>query len=335
MKKVKLYLIYGIIGVLCIGALAGVLVNWNRNSGTADIAVAKSSTPNPARNPEEPVVGIAQGDDYAATTKLAIENAGGMADLITKGCTVLIKPNICGSADAGGPIITDYRVVVEIVKELQELGAGKIIIGEGPIAGKAFVHKANGYSGIEGVEFVEFNQLSKEDCYEVKAENSLTGVSFFIPKVYMDADVVIGVPKMKTHQENDAVASLCLKNMFGVPPGNIYGLSFKDGLHAKGLMQTIIDLNKIRKPDFQVIDGIIGGEGYGPLRNDPVKSNVILAGVDPVAIDTVGLTFMGFEPSEVPLIALATEQGLGISDMSKIKVVGAELDKIKMKFKRH
>lgn len=329
-----MYLIYGIIGLLCVAALTGYLIDRSRNGGTAEvIAATDTNTPNPAQNPDEPVVGIAQGDDYAATTRKAVENAGGLGGIITKGDTVLIKPNICGYSKFGSPLITDYRVVEEVIKIARECGAEKIIIGEGPISGMAFNNDVNGYKNIQDVEFVEFNSLSEEDCYEVKAENSLTGNSFFIPKVYMDADVVIGVPKLKTHFQPDAVISLCLKNMYGVPPGKIYGVGYKNGLHQMGLKESIVDLNMIRKPDFQVVDGIIGGEGYGPLDNKPVDSQIILAGTDPVAVDTVGLTFMGFTADEIPHVKLAAESGVGIADLSKIKVVGAVLDDIKMKFK--
>ena len=96
----------------------------------------------------------------------------------------------------------------------------------------------------------------------------------------------------------------------------------------------MLSLNKIRKPDFVVIDGILGGEGNMPISGTPVKSNIVFAGVDPVAADTAALTFMGFTVNDVQHIKLAGESGLGINDISKIKIIGAELDKIKMKFKR-
>lgn len=362
MKKVRLFLIYGIIGLLCIAALAGYLIDRSKNSGSAEVikpsntpvAVAATesatpsgeevaqaantaapATPGAVANTGEPLVGIARGTDYAETTRKAVENAGGLGGIISEGDTVLIKPNICGFATPDSPQITDYRVVAEIVEIARECGAEKIIIAEGPISGTAFsgMDKGNGYQNIEGVEFVEINNLGKEDCYEVKAENGCTGKSFYIPKVYMDADVVIGVPKLKTHFQPDAVVSLCLKNMYGVPPGKIYGVGYKNGLHMMGLKESIVDLNLIRKPDFQIVDGIIGGEGYGPLNNTPVNSNVIFAGTDPVAVDTVCLTFMGFTVDEIPHVKLAAESGVGIADLDKIRLVGANLEEIKMSFK--
>lgn len=151
----------------------------------------------------------------------------------------------------------------------------------------------------------------------------------------MDADVVIGAAKLKTHFQSDAVVSLGLKLSMGVPPTPLYGSAGgKTMLHSMGLKEIIVDLNKIRRPDFVVIDGIVGGEGYGPLANTPVKSNVMFAGSDIVALDTVALTFMGFKVEEIPHVKLASDEGLGISDLSKIQIVGADLEKISMRFKR-
>ncbi len=284
-----------------------------------------------------PVVGIGRGTDYAKVTEDAVKNAGGIEGIIKKGNTVVIKPNLCTLAEATDGRITDYRIVQKVVDMVKALGASRVIIAEGTIAGDAFSEpylRKNKFDTIKGVELVNLNALNEEDCYELMPEKSMTGKAIFIPKIYMDADVVIGVAKLKTHFQPDALVSLTLKNSYGVPPGNIYGLGSKDGLHSLGLKESIVDINKIRKPDFFVIDGIVGGEGYGPLSNTPVDSQIIFAGKDPVALDTAAATFMGFTVGEIPHLKLASDEKLGISDLNSIKIVGADLDKIKMKFKR-
>lgn len=372
MKNMKNIIIYGAIILLCIAAFTGYMLKSRSekvsalppdttvsesvpaasesvpaaSQQTESSAVAEKTTPNhveevmakAAVEPDaNPLIGIGRGEDYGKVTVEAIENAGGLKDIVKKGDTVLIKPNICTLAEAGSPKITDYRVVREIVSMVTQLGASKVIIAEGTIAGNSFSASflsINKYDTIEGVELVNLNAFGKEDCYELQPQGSLTGKALFIPKIYMDADVVITVAKLKTHFQPDAVVSLTLKNAYGVPPGNIYGLGYKDGLHSLGLKESIIDLNKIRKPDFAVIEGIVGGEGYGPLDNTPVKSDIIFAGRDLVALDTVALNFMGFSVDMIPHVKLAGEQKLGISDINKIKIVGADLNSIKMKFAR-
>jgi uncharacterized protein (DUF362 family) len=298
--------------------------------------VMKQALAEPEPNP---VVGIGRGQDYEKTTLTAIENAGGLKDIVKKGDLVLIKPNICGLDRPGAPTITDYRVVQAIANLVIKYGAARVMVAEGAISGDAFdtiSARVNKYGTIKGVQLMDFNSLSKEDCYELKSQKSLTGKAIYIPKIYMDADVVITVPKLKTHNLNDAVVTLSLKNAFGVPPGQLYGgnYGFKSGLHSLGLKEAILDINRIRKPDMAVIEGIVGGEGYGPLNNTPVKSNIIIVGRDLVAVDTVALTFMGFTVDQVPYVELASKEKMGVSDLSKVKIVGADLNAIKMHFKR-
>ncbi len=286
----------------------------------------------PPTTAAEPTVGIGLGSDYSGVTRKAVENAGGLARIIKKNDTVVIKPNLVKQSSPEDGIVTDYRVVQEIVNMAKECGAGKIIIAEATPFGNVF--EAVKYDLISGAELVDMNACDEDDCYEISPLNSLTKEALHIPKLYVDADVVIGAAKLKTHFEYDAGVSLSLKNAMGVPPTRFYGSDYKEKLHIFGLKEAIVDINKIRKPDFVVIDGIIGGEGYGPLLVSPIHSNIVLAGADPVAVDTVALTFMGFTVEEVLHVWLASREGLGISDLNKIKIIGAELDRIKMKFRR-
>ena len=283
--------------------------------------------------PAQHVVGIAQGGDYSAVVRAVMENAGGLKELIKPGSNVLIKPNLIAGRPQGSPVCTDPRVIQAIADIAYELGAGKVIVAEASPAGDAF--QMAEYDKLQGVQIVDLNKSVEEDCYVLKADGSQTDRELYIPKVYMDADVVIGAAKLKTHFQPEARVSLGLKLSMGVPPTGLYGSSMgKIMLHNMGLKEVIIDLNRIRRPDFMFIDGIVAGEGYGPLANEPVQADIMFAGSDIVALDTVALTYMGFSLDEVPHVKLAADLKMGESDLSKITVVGAELDKIKTRFRR-
>lgn len=357
MKNLKSFMVYGIIIVLGIISIVGYIIS-NKPQDTnvsVDDTVKTSSSPdikeevNDSSLPESvlkkvkeaalirdpnPVVGVGRGKDYGKVVREAVENARGLDSVIKEGDTVIIKPNLINGFPAGSPMCTDYRVIQQIADLAKEHGAKRVIVAEASMSGNVF--KAAEYDKITGVELIDMNVYDKADCYEIKPEKSLSGKALFIPKIYMDADVVICAAKLKTHNLSDAVVTLSLKNSFGVPPNKIYNnIGYKNILHAVGVLrEVIVDLNRIRKPDFVVIDGIVAGEGYGPLNNTPVNANIVFAGIDPVAVDTAALTFMGFTVDQVPHVKLAGKEGLGISDISKIKVVGANLDEIKMKFKR-
>lgn len=280
----------------------------------------------------DPVVGIGRGEDFGKVTAAAIENAGGLKDIVKKGDVVLIKPNLCVQIENyGSSRTTDYRVVQEVINEVLACGASRVVVAEGNFASNCFENLGNRYVNLEGAMLYNFNDCEKEDCYQLDPKGSLVGWGLLIPKIYMDADVVIDVAKLKTHGMTGV--TLGLKNNFGVPSYRVYGGGgSKSGLHSMGISETIVSLCKVRRPEFTIIDGIIGGEGYGPAANTPVKSNIIIASKDIVSADTVGLTFMGFKVDDIEHVKLAGEQKVGISDINKIMVKGADLDSIKMKF---
>lgn len=381
MKKIKTIVIYSLLVIFCIAAVAtwittqkdkstGVPVNESTIAASTGADIAENSTAvstatassapasetvkqavstkkiSNAKSTEEahinaileksqgilnpnPIVGIGLGKDYAEVTRTAVKNAGGLESIIKKGNTVLIKPNICVMAGPGDPRITDYRLVEELVKEVKNLGASRVIIGEGSFSG--YTMKAAQYNKIKGVELVDFNEVKEEDCYKIIPEKSLTKEEMFIPKIYMDVDVVISAAKLKTH--NDTHATLSLKNAMGIPPMPLTGVIDKSVLHSYGLSNSIVDLNKIRRPDMVVIEGIVGGEGSGPADNTPVDSQIVFAGIDPVATDVTASYYMGIDINDLVHVQLAAGQKLGVSDRSQIQVIGADIEKIKKSFK--
>ncbi|MDR1133116.1 MAG: DUF362 domain-containing protein [Synergistaceae bacterium] len=296
------------------------------NSGGGELTRATGKT----------IVGIGRGVDHAAVVAQAITNAGGLEGIVNKGDTVIIKPNLSSSrGNLTYPGNTDYRVVAEVVRQARALEAGRIIVAEGAVTGTPLSDPTIGlirYNTIEGVEFLDLNTVPIEECYYVSSPKKLTGEPIYMPKIYVDADVVISVPKLKT---NYAVgASLGLKNAFGAPPKPLVndGSAWKWGLHSRGIPNSIVEINLLRKPDFVVIDGIVAGEGNGPTNNDPVDARIVFAGTDVMAVDTIGAYFMGFTPQKLPHLKLAAENGLGEYRMEQIQVVGANIHEIRMDF---
>ena len=93
-----------------------------------------------------------------------------------------------------------------------------------------------------------------------------------------------------------------------------------------------MEINLLRKPDFVVVDGILAGEGNGPTSNDPVDAQIVFAGADVMAVDTIASYFMGFNPQNIPHLKLAAENGLGEYRMEHIQAVGADIHAIRMDF---
>jgi uncharacterized protein (DUF362 family) len=375
MKKARAIITYSAIALLCLAAFGGFLASKFQKPAapvikttatlppqsatpgpaassaaatTADATPSPSPSPAPApvgpphvleimkrsgEMPDSHRVAIAQGEDCETVTRQVVEAAGGLGGIVKPGDTVILKPNLIRGRSAGSPVCTDWRVMQALADIVKECGAERIIVAEASPAGDAF-HAAE-YDKIQGVELLDMNLCEKEDCYLLKPEKSQTGQALYVPKIYMDADVVIGAAKLKTHSAAGAVVTLGLKLSLGVPPTPLYlGQGCKVVLHTMGLREVIVDLNLIRRPEFMVIDGIVAGEGYGPVGVTPVQANIMFAGSDIVALDTVALTYMGYTVDEVPPVKLASDIGIGISDLAKIEIVGADLDAIKTRFRR-
>ncbi len=146
--------------------------------------------------------------------------------------------------------------------------------------------------------------------------------AFLVPKIFDDA-YFITLPKLKTNVLSKMTC--CLKNQFGCNPQ-----IDKQKLHPN-LDKAIVALNMaVGTPDFCVVDGIVGVGGvWGPSFGPPIHSELIIAGSDEVAVDTVCAKIMGFNPRRVGHVRLAVKMGLGNPDC---KVVGERLVDVKQDF---
>ncbi|MEJ2665431.1 MAG: DUF362 domain-containing protein, partial [Spirochaetia bacterium] len=187
-----------------------------------------------------PVVGVGRGTDFDTVTRKAVENAGGLKNIIKPGDSVLIKPNMIMMASPEEAVITDYRVVQSLIDQAIEAGAGKVYVGDGSPWGRVLQNPVCGYTELKNCEIVDFNDCKKEDCYQLQPLSPLVPKQVYnIPKIYMDVDVVICAAKLKTH--SDATVTLTLKNAFGVPPVGNDALGIgKTYLHSNGLSNSIV-----------------------------------------------------------------------------------------------
>ena len=118
-----------------------------------------------------------------------------------------------------------------------------------------------------------------------------------------------------------------MKNMFGLLPDK-----FKAKYHARGISKVIVDINTVLKPTLTVIDGFVGMEGRGPVHGKPVRMDLIIAGIDPVATDSTSCRVMRFNPHEIMHIHRAYEKGLG--EIDDVEVVGCKLEDVTRIFRR-
>jgi uncharacterized protein (DUF362 family) len=252
--------------------------------------------------------------------------AGGLEEIIDKGDRVLIKPNLAAPKQSNTGATTNPRVVLKLIKLVKSAG-GIPIVGESPIVGynTEEVFYRTKYKLLmkgQGVDIIDFNA---DTPVEVSIKGALALQEVTLAKSALDCDKFISVPVMKTHDA--CTVTLSLKNLKGCMYQNE-----KYKSHSVGVHQAIVDLNSLIRPDFAVVDAIVGMEGMGPTAGDPVRMNMIIAGKDLASVDTVASTIMGFDADKIKHIKYAAQNGFGTTDLQKIEVLGEPIQKVFRKF---
>lgn len=237
---------------------------------------------------------------------------------------VLIKPNYVSARHPSTGITTDSDIVEKIIEFVKRCGVRDIVVGEG---GSGDTEKAFDVVGIRDVvarQKVTLVNLNRDSRVNMKLVNSLALKEVGIAKTALESTCIINVPKLKVHHM--ALATLCMKNLMGVIlPKNI--------MHSQ-LNEKIVDLASLfrNKVKINIVDGLVGAES-DETNGEPVKMDLVIAGEDMVAVDTVGASVMGIDPGRVRYIKLAQEMGLGVSNLEEIEVLGESIENVKRQFR--
>lgn len=257
-------------------------------------------------------------DEVLSILSEGLMSLGGLRDIIRYGSRVLVKPNLGVPALPESARVTDPRVLEAVILALCEAGAGEVIIGEASVVGFD-TEEAFEVSGIRevakrtGASLVD---LKKQSFVKIPVPNPLALNHIYLSSVAMEADVIINVPKLKTIAATPI--SVAMKNLKGLIPDQE-----KKRFHYTDLNACIVDLNKVARPALTVVDGIIAHEMY-----EPKEINLLIAGRDPVAVDTVSCLIIECNPAKVQYLAEAARLGLGIGTVEKIKVFGERIEDV-------
>ncbi len=275
-------------------------------------------------------VSIARCDDYDRATveeslNAALSPLGGMAAFVSEGQRVLLKVNLLSRALPERAVTTHPEVVRALIRSVRAAG-GTPIVGDSPGGPNtpAQVKRVWEDSGIgavcaeEGVELVLFDDdCARGTCSEAKLYNTFT-----LGRAVIDADVLITVPKFKTH--GFMMFTGAVKNLFGCIPGlekAQYHLKVPD---RDDFGSMLIDLMLACRPTLAVMDAVVGMEGEGPAGGTPRKVGALIASADSVSLDVVASAMAGLDPMEVYSNKAAANRGLGPKSVDEVTVVGAD-----------
>jgi uncharacterized protein (DUF362 family)/NAD-dependent dihydropyrimidine dehydrogenase PreA subunit len=237
-----------------------------------------------------------------------------------RGKTVLLKPNILSPKKPEFAICTHPVVVSSCVKAFYELGAKKVLVGESPaVVPSIAAAKASGMLEAvteAGGEWVDFSESVSISC----PEGSLVK-SFEFASPFTQADVVVSVSKLKSHQLMAYTGAM--KNLFGL----VVGLK-KAQMHfrfsdKKEFARYLTDLNIAAGAQYAVMDAIVGMDGPGgPGNGDPVKLGFLASSDNILALDWVCSSLVGYNPHNILNLEDALSRQIWLKDEKEIQIAG-------------
>jgi len=237
--------------------------------------------------------------------------------------TVLVKPNLIGAFPPERGATTDPKVIMAIVEELERYQPKKIVVGDNSGSIHFDPNKIGRITGILDASKGHYRNIADE--VEKIPVDSRFIQELHISKIVLDADYIINVPKFKTHALTTVTGAI--KNMFGIIPG---GKKAKLHTVTKSVVEfaeLLVDIYRIRIPDLNIMDAIVGMEGIGPTNGKIRKINKILSSENGVCLDAVVAFMMGVNPETLELLKMAKNKSLGEINISKLQIDG-ELKRI-------
>jgi uncharacterized protein (DUF362 family) len=271
----------------------------------AGVAVLASAGCNSAVVPLPPAaVSIVRAPLYDHSLYDTMRRVLSLHRLDVRGRHIVLKPNLVEFEPASS-INTHPLLVHAALEAFRSLGAAGVRIAEGPGHRRNTLDLAEAAGYFKIVPRFEdvFTDLNLDDVSRVYPPRQASRLSkLYLPNTALGADLLVSMPKMKTHHW--VGATLSMKNLFGAVPGGVYGWP-KNPLHWAGIEESIADLHTAFPRQFAIVDGIVGMEGNGPIQGTPKPAGVIVAGSDPVAVDATACRIMRIDPLRVRYLRLA------------------------------
>lgn len=296
------------------------LLRWTAWAGVGVVALpwarrlAFAAAPAAAAKGRPDLVAVKDGSP-AQMFERGIGALGGMERFVKKGQTVLVKPNIGWDKTPVEGATTNPELVGRIVALARKAGASKVVCFDHTCNVEKQCYQRTGIGKAVKDNGGEMHTGDDERDYrEVKLPKAQIVKTARVHKLYLDADVVINVPILKSH--GGARMTGAMKNLMGV----VWDRRF---WHREGLHQAIGEFALIRKPDLNVVDAYIVMVKNGPLgvsTDDLLLKKMQILSTDIVLADAAAARTLDVATAQVPSIAAAAALGLGRMDLEKASI---------------
>jgi uncharacterized protein (DUF362 family) len=281
--------------------------------------------------PERSPVAVLRAESYDGPLADLVRRGLELFDLELGGRRVVLKPNFV-EFDPDGAVNTHPALIAATIDAFRVLGAREVIVAEGPGHRRDTEHlvAASGLLDALRDTRTRYVNLNADHVRKVPTRSHYSSLgALYLPETVLGADLLVSMPKLKTHHWTGV--TLSMKNLFGIMPGAIYGWP-KNVLHFAGIPESILDINAaLPVPRFNIVDGIIGMEGNGPIDGASRRSGLLVLGADPVAVDVTATRLMGLDPTGVGYLREAA-RFLGNSSPAAIEQRGEPLQPLAQPF---
>ncbi|MEW6606878.1 MAG: DUF362 domain-containing protein [bacterium] len=283
-------------------------------------------------------VSIAKCKDYdfervKNTIRVSLESIGGLEGIVKRGNRVLLKGNIGAPSPPEQASTTHPSIIKAMIQLVREVG-GIPIFGDSPIIERITeeTFEISGHAKIAHKEGIEITAFNKNGFKKVKIPKGKQIKEIYFSKDVLNADVVISIPKLKTHILTYYTGAI--KNMFGALEKESRINIHKSFIKVIPFSEAIVDVFSVRKPDLAIMDGIWAMEGLGPSHGQIKKVGVIISSKDSVALDAVSSAIIGYDPMDIPTTKDAEMRRLGNGKLDQIEILGEQIDKVKVDFEK-
>ncbi|PLY06145.1 MAG: (4Fe-4S)-binding protein [Desulfuromonas sp.] len=250
-----------------------------------------------------------------------------MAAFVKPGQKVLLKPNMLSGKSPERAVTTHPEIVRAVIRQVQAAG-GVVSLGDSPgigtpenVARKCGIQQVVEETGIRFAPFSESVRLPTRTGTFHELE---------VARDILDADVIINLPKLKTHQMMGLTCAV--KNMFGAVVGlRKPRLHLQAGTDKAFFALLLLELCEALSPALTIVDAVVGMEGEGPGSGDPVEIGALLAGSHPQAVDTVATELVGMKPRQVWTQQKAIDTQRPLTTLADLKLLGTPLDELRLK----
>lgn len=259
-----------------------------------------------------PVLALAKDASPKELVRKVIEKLGGMSRFVKPGDIVVVKPNVSWDRLPDQAATTHPEVVREVVTLCFEAGAKQVKVFDYTLNEPRRCYKRTGIQSAAESAGANVLFISERKFKKVPFPEGELIREWEVYEDALQADKIINVPIAKHHSISGV--SLGMKNLMGLIGGN-------RGQFHRQFSKKIVDLSTRIRPHLVVLDAyrmlVRNGPSGGSL-SDVVQKRMVIAGTDPVAVDSYGASLFGLSPDQVPFLVEAKARGLGENNLKKI-----------------